>query len=60
MVKMSFYTVSFLGGDRVHCTTGSTSFFKFKGIVHLPGPRFYCEISIQKITSSAVMFGFVF
>ena len=50
MVKMSFYTVSFLGGDRVHCTTGSTSFFKFKGIVHLTVPRFYCEISIQKIT----------
>ena len=50
MVKMSFYTVSFLVGDRVHCITGSTSFFKFKGIVHLTVPRFYCEISIQKIT----------
>ena len=36
MVKMSFYMVSFLGGDKVDCTAGDTSFFKFKGIVHLP------------------------
>ena len=36
MVKMSFYMVSFLSGDKVDCPAGDTSFFKFKGIVHLP------------------------